>query len=151
MPRRGVGPPRLMRIVEGVRGRVRMRMELSLRPGYASTVPWLYLALGIATTVYVAVTLGVFGTLTVDEVIDSGGTALAVAAAPGPGRGASGSWSSPPSSPRRARRTPVCTPRQVCAQRWPPSASSRRHSVDASGDGPAGVLLTAAIAIVLAA
>jgi amino acid transporter len=41
-----------------------------------------YLALGIATTVYVAVALGVFGTLTVGEVIDSGGTALAVAAEP---------------------------------------------------------------------
>ena len=41
-----------------------------------------YLALGIATVVYVAVALGVFGTLTVDEVIDSGGTALAVAAEP---------------------------------------------------------------------
>ena len=41
-----------------------------------------YLALGIATLIYVAVALGVFGTLTVDEVIDSGGTALAVAAEP---------------------------------------------------------------------
>ena len=41
-----------------------------------------YLALGIATIVYVAVALGVFGTLTVDEVIASGGTALAVAAEP---------------------------------------------------------------------
>jgi amino acid transporter len=41
-----------------------------------------YLALGIATVVYVAVALGVFGTLTVDEVISSGGTALAVAAEP---------------------------------------------------------------------
>ena len=41
-----------------------------------------FLALGIATVVYVAVALGVFGTLTVDEVIDSGGTALAVAAEP---------------------------------------------------------------------
>jgi amino acid transporter len=42
----------------------------------------MYLALGIATVVYVAVALGVFGTLTVDEVIASGGTALAVAAEP---------------------------------------------------------------------
>jgi amino acid transporter len=42
----------------------------------------IYLALGIATVVYVAVALGVFGTLTVDEVISSGGTALAVAAEP---------------------------------------------------------------------
>ena len=41
-----------------------------------------YLALAIATVVYVAVALGVFGTLTVTEVIDSGGTALAVAAEP---------------------------------------------------------------------
>jgi amino acid transporter len=41
-----------------------------------------YLALAIATVVYLAVALGVFGTLTVDEVIDSGGTALAVAAEP---------------------------------------------------------------------
>jgi hypothetical protein len=41
MPRRGDGPPRLMRIVEGLRGRVPMRLELSLRPDYASIVPWL--------------------------------------------------------------------------------------------------------------
>jgi len=40
MPRRGEGPPRLMRVVEGLRGRVPMRMELSLRPDYASIVPW---------------------------------------------------------------------------------------------------------------
>jgi GH15 family glucan-1,4-alpha-glucosidase len=40
MPRRAEGPPRLMRIVEGVRGRVPMRMELSLRPDYASITPW---------------------------------------------------------------------------------------------------------------
>ena len=40
MPRRGGGPPRLMRIVEGLRGRVPMRMELSLRPDYASIKPW---------------------------------------------------------------------------------------------------------------
>jgi GH15 family glucan-1,4-alpha-glucosidase len=32
MPRRGQGPPRLMRIIEGIEGRVPMQMELSLRP-----------------------------------------------------------------------------------------------------------------------
>jgi amino acid transporter len=42
----------------------------------------LYLALGTATVIYVAVSLGVFGTLTVQQVIDSKGTALAVAAQP---------------------------------------------------------------------
>ena len=40
MPRRAAGPPRLMRVVEGLSGRVPMRMELSLRPDYASIVPW---------------------------------------------------------------------------------------------------------------
>ena len=40
MPRRGDGPPRVMRIVEGVSGRVPMRMELSLRPDYGSIKPW---------------------------------------------------------------------------------------------------------------
>ena len=44
MPRRGQGPPRLMRIVEGLRGRVPMRMELSLRPDYGSIRPWIEMA-----------------------------------------------------------------------------------------------------------
>jgi GH15 family glucan-1,4-alpha-glucosidase len=44
MPRRGAGPPRLMRIVQGLRGRVPMRMELTLRPDYASIKPWVELA-----------------------------------------------------------------------------------------------------------
>ena len=42
----------------------------------------MFLALTIATVIYLAISLGVFGTLTVDEVIESGGTALAVAAKP---------------------------------------------------------------------
>ena len=42
----------------------------------------MYLALAIATATYVLVAIGVFGTLTVDEVIASGGTAIAVAAQP---------------------------------------------------------------------
>jgi GH15 family glucan-1,4-alpha-glucosidase len=43
MPPRGQGPPRLMRIVEGLRGRVPMRMQLSLRPDYGSIRPWVEL------------------------------------------------------------------------------------------------------------
>jgi amino acid transporter len=50
----------------------------------------MFLALGIATIIYVAVSLGVFGTLSVDQVIASGGTALAVAAQPVLGR--AGYW-----------------------------------------------------------
>ena len=46
----------------------------------------MYLALGVATVIYVGVALGVFGTLTPKEVIDSGGTAIAVAAEPYLGR-----------------------------------------------------------------
>jgi GH15 family glucan-1,4-alpha-glucosidase len=41
MPRRMQGPPRLMRIVEGLEGTVPMRMELALRPDYASITPWI--------------------------------------------------------------------------------------------------------------
>ena len=40
------------------------------------------IAIGLATLVYVAVSLGVFGTLTVDEVVAAGPTAIAVAAKP---------------------------------------------------------------------
>ncbi len=40
MPRRGDGPPRLMRIVRGLKGRVPMRMELLLRPDYGAISPW---------------------------------------------------------------------------------------------------------------
>ena len=40
MPRRAQGPPRLMRIVEGLRGRVPMRMDLSIRPDYGLIKPW---------------------------------------------------------------------------------------------------------------
>ena len=50
----------------------------------------MYLALGLATVVYVLVSIGVFGTLTVQEVIDSGGTAIAKAAEPVLGR--AGYW-----------------------------------------------------------
>jgi amino acid transporter len=50
----------------------------------------MYLALGIATVIYIAIALGVFGTLTVDKVISSGGTALAVAAEPALGK--AGYW-----------------------------------------------------------
>jgi GH15 family glucan-1,4-alpha-glucosidase len=40
MPRRGEGAPQLMRIVEGLRGRVPMQMTMALRPDYASITPW---------------------------------------------------------------------------------------------------------------
>jgi amino acid transporter len=42
----------------------------------------MYLALGITTALYILISIGVFGTLTVQEVIDNGETALAVAAKP---------------------------------------------------------------------
>jgi GH15 family glucan-1,4-alpha-glucosidase len=40
MPRRRGGPPRLMRVVQGLRGRVPVRMQLSVRPDYGTIVPW---------------------------------------------------------------------------------------------------------------
>jgi amino acid transporter len=50
----------------------------------------MYLALSIATVIYLAIALGVFGTLTVEKVVSSGGTALAVAAEPALGK--AGYW-----------------------------------------------------------
>jgi GH15 family glucan-1,4-alpha-glucosidase len=41
MPRRRDGPPQLVRVVEGLRGRVAMRSELVLRPDYGSIRPWI--------------------------------------------------------------------------------------------------------------
>jgi GH15 family glucan-1,4-alpha-glucosidase len=42
LPPRGDGAPasQLMRIIEGLRGEVRVRMDLALRPDYAAIVPW---------------------------------------------------------------------------------------------------------------
>jgi GH15 family glucan-1,4-alpha-glucosidase len=40
MPRRGEGAPQVVRIVEGLEGRVPMKTELVVRPDYASIVPW---------------------------------------------------------------------------------------------------------------
>jgi amino acid transporter len=50
----------------------------------------MFLALGIAMVIYVAVSIGVYGTLSVEKVIASGGTAIAVAAEPALGR--AGYW-----------------------------------------------------------
>jgi GH15 family glucan-1,4-alpha-glucosidase len=44
MPRRGASAPQLVRIVEGLQGRVPMRLELSLRPDYGAIEPWVHLA-----------------------------------------------------------------------------------------------------------
>jgi GH15 family glucan-1,4-alpha-glucosidase len=41
MPHRGAAAPQLVRIVEGLDGRVPMEMSLLLRPDYGSIVPWL--------------------------------------------------------------------------------------------------------------
>ena len=46
MPHRGAGAPQLVRIVEGLEGRVPMRVELSLRPDYGGAMPWVQLAPG---------------------------------------------------------------------------------------------------------
>jgi amino acid transporter len=112
----------------------------------------IYLALGIATTIYVAVALGVFGTLTVQEVIDSGGTALAVAAEPVLGR--AGYWlmivtalfaTSGATNAGLYPATGLCEAMAAKGQ-FPPALGRR-----IAGRAPAGVVVTAVIAIVLAA
>jgi GH15 family glucan-1,4-alpha-glucosidase len=44
MPRRGEGAPQVIRIIEGLRGRVPMRTDLTLRPDYGAIVPWVDIA-----------------------------------------------------------------------------------------------------------
>lgn len=111
-----------------------------------------YLALGIATVIYVAVALGVFGTLTVDEVIESGGTALAVAAEPTLGR--AGYWlmtvtalfaTAGATNSGLYPATGLCD--QMASSGQFPPLLARRFG----GRAPAGIVVTAGIAIVLAA
>jgi amino acid transporter len=110
-----------------------------------------YLALGIATVVYVAVALGVFGTLPVDEVIASGGTALAVAAEPV--LGTAGYWLMSVTAlfaTAGATNSGLYPAAGLCEQmssigQFPPMLGRR------FGDrAPAGILVTAALSIVLA-
>ena len=112
----------------------------------------MYLALGIATVIYVAVALGVFGTLSVEEVISSGPTALAVAAEPTLGR--AGYWSMTVTglfATTGATNAGLYPAAGLCEHmvgkaQFPPLLGRRF-----AGRAPAGLLLTAVIAIVLAA
>jgi amino acid transporter len=111
----------------------------------------IFLALGIATIIYVAVALGVFGTLTVDKVVSSGATALAVAAEPVLGR--AGYWLMSVTalfSTAGATNAGLYPAAGLCEQmasigQFPPVLGRRF-----GGRAPAGLLVTAAVAIVLA-
>ena len=90
-------------------------------PNPARTLPRaMTLALGDHVAVYVAVSLGVFGTLTVDEVIEHGDTALAEAARPALGTPDSRSWRSPLCSRPPPRSTRTSSPR-AASRRLSPS------------------------------
>jgi len=111
----------------------------------------IYLALGIATVVYVAVALGVFGTLTVDEVISSGGTALAVAAEPVLGQ--AGYWlmtvtalfATAGATNSGLYPATGLAEQMASVGQFPPSMGGR-----VGGRAPVGILLTAAAAMLLA-
>ena len=110
-----------------------------------------YLALGIATVVYVAVALGVFGTPAVDEVIESGGTALAVAAEPV--LGTAGYWLMSVTAlfaTAGATNAGLYPAAGLCASRWRRPASSPLCSGAAGGRATCRILVMAAVAIVLA-
>jgi amino acid transporter len=110
-----------------------------------------YLALGIATVIYVTVALGVFGTLTVDEVIASGGTALAVAAEPVLGR--AGYWLMTVTAlfaTAGATNSGLYPAAGLCEEmatsgQFPPALGRR-----VGGRAPTGILVTAVIAGILA-
>ena len=111
-----------------------------------------YLALGIATVIYIAVALGVFGTLTVQEVIDSGGTALAVAAQPVLGDAGytlmtiTALFATAGATNAGLYPAVGLSEHLVSIGQFPPLLAGRL-----GGRAPAGLLLTATIAIVLAA
>jgi amino acid transporter len=112
----------------------------------------MYLALGIASIIYIAVALGVFGTLTVSKVVESGGTALAVAAEPTLGR--AGYWMMTVTalfSTAGATNAGLYPAAGLCEQmatiRQFPPVLGRRFG----GRVPAGLALTAVVAVVLAA
>jgi amino acid transporter len=112
----------------------------------------MFLALEIATVIYIAVAIGVFGTLSVEKVIASGGTALAVAAEPTLGR--AGYWMMTVTalfSTAGATNAGLYPAGGLCEQmasvhQFPPLLGRR-----AAERVPAGLLLTAVVAIVLAA
>jgi amino acid transporter len=112
----------------------------------------MFLALGIATVIYVAVSLGVFGTLTVQEVIASGGTALAVAAQPVLGR--AGYWLMTVTAlfaTAGATNSGLYPAAGLCEEmasvgQFPPLLGRRLAQ-----RVPTGLLLTSGIAVVLAA
>src|SRR6516164_659174 len=112
----------------------------------------MFLALGIATVIYIAVSLGVFGTLTVDKVISSGGTAIAVAAEPVLGR--AGYWLMTVTAlfaTSGATNAGLYPASGLCEQmamvnQFPPLLARKL------GDRvPVGLLCTAGIAVILAA
>jgi amino acid transporter len=110
-----------------------------------------YLALGIATVVYVAVALGVYGTLTVHEVIASGGTALAVAAQPV--LGSAGYWLmsvtalfATAGATNSGLYPAAGVGEQMATAGQMPPVMGRR----VGGRAPMGILVTAGAAIILA-
>ncbi len=111
----------------------------------------MFIAIGLATIIYVAVALGVFGTLSVDKVIESGGTALAVAAQPVLGR--AGYWMMNVTalfSTAGATNAGLYPAGGLCEQmasigQFPPSLGHRY-----GGRAPAGLVLTALVAAILA-
>src|SRR5215471_1247521 len=111
----------------------------------------MYLALGIATVIYVAIALGVFGTLTVEKVISSGGTALAVAAEPALGQ--AGYWlmsitalfATAGATNAGLYPAPGLSERLAETGQFPPGMAQRL-----GGRASAGLLLEAGVCIVLA-
>jgi amino acid transporter len=112
----------------------------------------MYLALGIATVIYVAVALGVFGTLTVEQVIESGGTAIAVAAEPVLGR--AGYWLMTVTAlfaTTGATNAGLYPAGGLCTQMAATDQMPQAMGAKVLRRAPTGLVVTAVIAIVLAA
>jgi amino acid transporter len=111
----------------------------------------MYLALGLATVIYVAVSIGVFGTLPVHEVVASGATALAVAAQPSLGQfgywlmGVTGLFATAGATNGGLYPAVGMTEQLASSRDFPPIMGRRLQ-----GRYPVGLLLTAGVAAVMA-
>ena len=111
----------------------------------------IYLAIGLALVIYVAVSIGVFGTLSVEKVIESGSTALAVAAQPVLGQfgywlmGITGLFATAGATNGGLYPAVGMTEQLATSRQFPPLMGRRLR-----GRYPVGLLLTAGVAAVMA-
>ena len=110
----------------------------------------MYVALGVTTVTYVLIALGVFGTLTVDRGVEYGETAIAEAARPALGDAGFTIMAIAALLATRRRSTRRSTPRRADRDAGEGAAVPAVLRTRLGARAPAGVLVTAALVLVVA-